>query len=412
MRISTMQQFNTGVRSILNNQESTTRTQEQISTGRRVLTPADDPIASTRILQLQQDISLRAQYQENVTAARNRLNLEEAILGSVTDNIQRVRELTVQAGNGSQTFDDRNAIASEIEERLKAIVDLMNTKDASNTYIFAGFKGETIPFVERPGGGVIYYGDDGERSLEIGSSTVVQTNDTGKNIFVDINSAENTFFTRDGDNNLGTAYISNGFTTDQAEFDSFYPEDMMIVFEPEGAISPSGPNYSIRQVSDGRPIDGLSNIAYLPGVDIVVKGATFKVTGEAEPGDTFFVQSSEKQSITDTIASLNEGLRGLQDNPLDAASLTDLIDRTLQNLDAAITSVSEVRSEIGARLNTVDNIDNLHQDVDLVSKDILSQLQDVDFAEAVSRLSLESFLLEASQQSFAQINRLSLFNQL
>ena len=52
MRISTMQQFNTGLRSILNNQEGTLKTQQQISTGRRVLTPADDPIASTRILQL------------------------------------------------------------------------------------------------------------------------------------------------------------------------------------------------------------------------------------------------------------------------------------------------------------------------------------------------------------------------
>lgn len=412
MRISTMQQFNTGVRSILNNQESTTRTQEQISTGRRVLTPADDPIASTRILQLQQDISLREQYQKNVTAARNRQNLEEAILTSVTDNIQRVRELTVQAGNGSQTFDDRTAIAAEIDQRLKAIVDLMNTKDASNTYIFAGFKGETLPFETRPGGGVIFQGDDGERSLEIGSSTSVQTNDSGKKIFVDIDSANNTFFTRDGTDNAGTAFISNGFTTDQAEFDTFYPEDMIIVFNPESAVSPPGPNYTIRQKSDNRPIDGFSFQTYAPGAEIVVKGANFKITGEPEPGDTFLLQSSEKQSITDTVASLNEGLRSLQDTPIDAASLEELIEDTISNLDSALTSVSEIRSEIGARLNTIDNIDNLHQDVDLVSKDILSQLQDVDFAEAVSRLSLESFLLEASQQSFAQINRLSLFNQL
>ena len=412
MRISTMQQFNTGVRSILNNQESTTRTQEQISTGRRVLTPADDPIASTRILQLQQDISLREQYQKNVTAARNRQNLEEAILTSVTDNIQRVRELTVQAGNGSQTFDDRTAIAAEIDQRLKAIIDLMNTKDASNTYIFAGFKGETLPFETRPGGGVIFQGDDGERSLEIGSSTSVQTNDSGKKIFVDIDSANNNFFTRDGADNAGTAFISNGFTTDQAEFDTFYPEDMIIVFNPESAVSPPGPNYTIRQKSDNRPIDGFSFQTYAPGTEIVVKGANFKITGEPEPGDTFLLQSSEKQSITDTVASLNEGLRSLQDTPIDAASLEELIEDTISNLDSALTSVSEIRSEIGARLNTIDNIDNLHQDVDLVSKDILSQLQDVDFAEAVSRLSLESFLLEASQQSFAQINRLSLFNQL
>lgn len=412
MRISTMQQFNSGVRSILNNQESTTRTQEQISTGRRVLTPADDPIASTRILQLQQDISLREQYQKNVTASRNRLNLEESILKSVTENIQRVRELTVNAGNGSQTFDDRNAIAAEIEKRLEAIVDLMNTKDASNTYIFAGFKGETVPFQNRLGGGVTYFGDDGERFLEIGSSTVVQTNDTGKNIFVDIPSSNNNFYTMDSPRNIGDGFISNGFVSDQENYDAFYPEDMEIVFNPEGAITPPGPNYSVRQKSDGRPINGLTLQSYSPGTELVVNGATFKVTGFPEPGDSFFVMSSPNQSLTDTISSLNEGLRSLQDNPADAASLTDLIESTLSNLDSAITSVSETQSEIGARLNTIDNIDNLHQDVDLVSKNVLSQLQDVDFAEAVSRLSLESFLLEASQQSFAQINRLSLFNQL
>jgi flagellar hook-associated protein 3 FlgL len=412
MRISTMQQFNTGLRSILNNQEGTLKTQQQISTGRRVLTPADDPIASTRILQLQQDISLREQYQKNVDGAMNRLNLEDSILEGVTDNISRIRELTVNAGNGSMTLEDRRSIASEIEQRLFALQDLMNTKDASNTYIFAGFKGETLPFEQRPGGGVVYQGDDGERSLEISNSTSVQTNDTGKAIFVDIDSAKNTFYTRDNEQNLGTGFITNGFVTDQEAYDEFYPEDMVIQFNPEGFVSPPGPNYSVLSKSDNRPIEGLSGVAYSPGTELVVKGVSFKVAGEPDAGDSFFITSSEKQSITDTVSSLLEGLRSLGDNPDDSASLDELLETTLLNLDSAQSSVSEVRSEIGGRLNTVENIDNLHQDVDLVSKEVLSNLQDVDFAEAVSRLSLQSFLLEAAQQSFTQINRLSLFNTL
>jgi flagellar hook-associated protein 3 FlgL len=412
MRISTMQQFNTGLRSILNNQEGTLKTQQQISTGRRVLTPADDPIASTRILQLQQDISLREQYQKNVDGAMNRLNLEDSILEGVTDNIGRIRELTVKAGNGSMTLEDRRSIASEVEQRLFALQDLMNTKDASNTYIFAGFKGETLPFEQRPGGGVVYQGDDGERSLEISNSTSVQTNDTGKAIFVDIDSAKNTFYTRDNEQNLGTGFITNGFVTDQEAYDEFYPEDMVIQFNPEGFVSPPGPNYSVLSKSDNRPIEGLSGVAYSPGTELVVKGVSFKVAGEPDAGDSFFITSSEKQSITDTVSSLLEGLRSLGDNPDDSASLDELLETTLLNLDSAQSSVSEVRSEIGGRLNTVDNIDNLHQDVDLVSKEVLSNLQDVDFAEAVSRLSLQSFLLEAAQQSFTQINRLSLFNTL
>ena len=412
MRISTMQQFNSGVRSILGNQESTTKTQQQISTGRRVLTPADDPIASTRILQLQQDISLRNQYEENITAARNRQNLEESVLKNVNDNIAKIRELTVRAGDGSLTTDDRTYIAFEIEERLDALVDSMNTKDASNTYIFAGFKGETIPFQERPGGGYTYEGDDGERNLEISNSTNVQTNDSGKSLFVDVGSIKNSFFTEENSRNLGDAFISNGFVGDQEAYDAFYPEDMVIRFNPEGYVSPPAPNYSVVTRSENRPVNGLDGQAFVPGTEIVVEGANFKIAGNPEPGDTFFLRSSRTQSITDTVAGLIEGLKSLQDNPVDSASLTDLLSTTLSNLDFAQTSVSEVQSEIGGRLNTIDNIDNLHQDVDLVSQEILSQLQDVDFAEAVSRLSMETFLLEAAQQSFAQINRLSLFNHL
>ena len=412
MRISTMQQFNSGVRSILSNQESTTKTQQQISTGRRVLTPADDPIASTRILQLQQDISLRNQYEENVTAAQNRQNLEEAILSSVEENITAIRTLTVNAGDGSLTTEDRTYLAFEMEERLDALVDLMNTKDASNTYIFAGFKGETLPFQERAGGGYTYEGDDGERNLEISNSTSVQTNDSGKNLFVDIDSIKNAFFTHGNERNLGDGFISNGFVSDQEAYDAFYPEDMVVRFNPDGYVTPPGPNYSVVTRSEDRPINGLDGVPFSSGTELVVEGANFKIGGNPEPGDTFFVRSSPKQSLTDTISGLIEGLKGLQDNPIDNASLTDLLATSLSNLDFAQTSVSEVRSEIGGRLNTIENIENLHQDVDLVSKEILSGLQDVDFAEAVSRLSMESFLLEAAQQSFAQINRLSLFNQL
>jgi flagellar hook-associated protein 3 FlgL len=71
-----------------------------------------------------------------------------------------------------------------------------------------------------------------------------------------------------------------------------------------------------------------------------------------------------------------------------------------------------VRSQLGARLNVVENARSLSADVKLVSQEVLSELSDVDFAEAVSRLSLQTFLLEAAQQSYTTISRLSLFNQL
>jgi flagellar hook-associated protein 3 FlgL len=412
MRLSTLQSFNKGLNSILDNQSQVNKTQQQVSTGRRVLTPADDPIAATKILQLQQDQALRDQFGKNMTGAQGRLSLEEAQLSGITDNLTRLKELTVKAGDGSQTITDRQAIASEIRQLLGSTVDLMNSKDAGGEYLFGGFKGGTEPFQKNESGRYDYAGDEGQRFLSIASSTTVATGDNGKNLFVDVKAADNSFTTVVSPLNQGTAIVNPGFIVDEEAYAEFYPEDLVITFNADTAITPPGSNYTIRQASDGRVVEGMEGIGYSEGTEIIVAGIAMKISGAPEPGDEFIANSSEKQSITDTIYRLMDGLNNLEDNPDDSATLNNLLADTLNNLDFAQSSISQVRSEVGARLNVIENTESLAADVDIVSKTVLSKLSDVDFAEAVSRLSLQSFLLEAAQQSYAKIQTLSLFNKL
>ncbi|MFT4765146.1 MAG: flagellar hook-associated protein 3 FlgL [Oleispira sp.] len=412
MRLSTLQSYNKGLNSILDNQAQVNKTQQQVSTGRRVLTPADDPIAATKILQLQQDQALRDQFGKNMTGAEGRLSLEETQLSGITDNLTRLKELTVKAGDGSQTITDRQAIAAEITQLLGSTVDLMNSKDAGGEYLFGGFKGGTEPFQKNESGRYDYAGDEGQRFLSIASSTTVATGDNGKNLFVDVKAADNSFTTVVSPLNQGTAIVNPGFVVDEEAYAEFYPEDLVITFNADTAISPPGPNYTIRQASDGRVVEGMASQAYESGGSIVVAGLVVKISGEPEPGDEFLANSSEKQSITDTIYRLMDGLNNLEDNPEDSATLNNLLEDTLNNLAFAQSSISQVRSEVGARLNVIQNTASLAADVDIVSKTVLSKLSDVDFAEAVSRLSLQSFLLETAQQSYAKIQNLSLFNQI
>lgn len=412
MRVSTLQSFNKGLNSILDNQSQVNKTQQQVSTGRRVLTPADDPIAATKILQLQQEQALREQYDKNMTGAEGRLNLEETQLAGITDYLIRIKELTVKAGDGSQTITDRQAIAAEVRELLGSTVDLMNAKDAGGEYLFGGFKGATLPFQVNDTGRYDYAGDEGQRFLSIGASTTVATGDNGKSIFVDIEAADNTFNTHVSPLNQGTGIVNPGFVINEEDYADFYPEDLIITFNPESAVSPASANFTVRQASDGRIVEGLKDQPYVGGEEIVVAGIGIKISGQPEPGDEFLVNSSEKQSLTDTIFRLMDGLENLQDNPTDAATLDNLLEDTLNNITFAQSSISEVRSQVGARLNVVENTRSLAADVELVSKEVLSELSDVDFAEAVSRLSLQSFLLETAQQSYAKIQNLSLFNQL
>jgi flagellar hook-associated protein 3 FlgL len=412
MRISTLQSFNKGLDSILDNQIQVNKTQQQVSTGKRILTPSDDPIAATKILQLQQDAALREQFGKNMTGAEGRLTLEETQLAGITDNLTRLKELTINAGGGSQTITDRQAIASEVRQILESTVDLMNGKDAGGEYLFGGFKGGTEPFQKNESGRYDYAGDEGQRFISIASSTTVATGDSGKDLFVDVKSTDNSFTTQLNPLNQGTGIVSPGFVVDEEAYAEFYPEDLVITFNADSAISPPGSNYTIRQASDGRVVEGMEAKEYSKGTEITVAGIAIKINGAPEPGDEFLANSSEKQSITDTIYRLVDGLTTLEDNPSDSAILGNLIEDTLNNLAFAQSSISQGRSEVGARLNVIENTASLAADIDLVSKTVLSALSDVDFAEAVSRLSLQTFLLEAAQQSYAKIQNLSLFNQL
>lgn len=412
MRIATIQSYTQGLNSILRAQDAVNTTQLQVSSGKRVLTPSDDPIASTKILQLEQDIAQRDRYDVNMTLAENRLSLEEATLSSVSDILIRVKELTVAAGAGSLTQEDRQAIAAEVEELEESLADLFNTQDPSGDFIFSGFKGKTEPFQKQDNGRYEYHGDEGQRYLDIANSVRIATGDTGKDLFVDVAAAKNTFTATINPLNNGSTQVNPGFVMDEEAYGEFYPDDLVLTFNPEFAISPPGPNYTIRRASDDRVVEGLANVAYVSGTDIRAAGTQFNVAGEPESGDEVMIQSTPKQSITDTLFRLREGLNTLQDNESDSETLEVLIEDTLVNLTNAQSSVSEVRSHLGARLNIIENTRDMSADMKLVSQEILSELEDIDFAEAVSRLSLQTFVLEAAQQSYTSISRLSLINQL
>ena len=194
IRISSQQIFSGGINRLQELNAGLNNTQQQISTGQRVNKPSDDPVAAARILKLDQELSRVETYQRNVNLADNRLQQEESALESSVDVIQRVRELTVQAGNGSLSANDRRSIASELKERLGQLANIANTRDASGEYIFSGFQGNTQPFAQNVSGDWVYQGDQGQRMLEIDDGVTVPISDHGRGIFVDVPASEPTFF--------------------------------------------------------------------------------------------------------------------------------------------------------------------------------------------------------------------------
>lgn len=206
MRVSTSQMQFESINAMLDQQAKLSKTQLQLSSGRRILTPSDDPSGSKQILDLGQAIAVTQQYGRNADAAEARLNLEETQISSGVDLLQRARELTVQALNGTATADQRQAAALEIRQLQEQMVTLSNSKDANGEYLFAGYQTDTEPFTAS-GGSVVYNGDQGQKTLQIGDSRRIATGDSGSAVFMKIpGTAESVFSTLD---KLATELESN-----------------------------------------------------------------------------------------------------------------------------------------------------------------------------------------------------------
>ncbi|MGK0441335.1 MAG: flagellar hook-associated protein 3 FlgL [Pseudohongiellaceae bacterium] len=397
MRLSYLQGFNQSLNSMLRIQEQSFETQNQISTGKRITTPADDPVGAAKIIQLDQEQSQLEQFQKNIDFSESRLQIEEVRLSSFNDLLIRVKELTLQASNGTVAFQERQSLAAELDTRLDELVSLANSQDANGEYIFSGFQGGTIPFVQNSAGNYIYQGDEGQRKVTVANGTTVPVSDSGRDIFENIQSADNTFFTN---TTSAGAVVTSETVTNQATYDASYPLDYVINFTGAATFD----------VNDENGVPILVAQAYTSGSPITFNGAEVTITGVPAIGDDFFVESSEKQSIMTSLSNLIDGLRTFTDSPADRVLLEQLTSGSLDNFAFAEENLATVWAEVGARLNTVESVRSLHDGISVLNEELLSDIRDLDYAEAISRLSLESFILEASQQTFSRVSSLSLFN--
>jgi flagellar hook-associated protein 3 FlgL len=395
MRVSTASNFLTGLRAMQNLQSALDQTQRQISSGRRLLTPSDDPIASGRALDLRESLSRLTQFDRNAGIAENRLALEESTLTSANDVLQRVRELALQGNNDTQSDETRALIAIEIRDRLDFLVQIANQKDGSGNYLFSGNLSDVAP-VSRSGSTFTYNGDQGQRLIQIGEGRQVADGDPGSDIFFMVRAGNGVFTTRATATNTGTGIVGTSSVLDPTAWDQ---DSYSVQF-----IDPA--NFEVRD-SGGVLV---SSGAYQAGDRIAFRGIEFSLSGQPAAGDEFTVTAAPYQDMFTSIERLASALEQPVDDDVSRAQLTNRINGGLTDLDEAIGSVLNVRTRIGSRLSAIESQIDSNGAMALTQQETLSGLEDLDYAEALSRLSLGMTTLEAAQQSFVRTQQLSLFN--
>jgi len=355
MRISTATIRETGVKNIMFRQIEMNRSQEEMASGLKLLKPSDDPAAMASVLDFKASIDLNNRYQDNISAVQLRLNNEETALDSASNILYRVRELTVTGLNATYNGSDQDAIGREIHEMTMALMDVANTKDDKGEYLFAGSRAEVKPFDFDPESSpltVSYRGDKYQRKIQVGADILMSANHNGFSVFENVPSVD-------------TAAVATTATT-AAE---------------TGELSGVAPAEPVADEEASAPSDGTT-------------------ASESTPAPV--------RSIFNTLLRLRDAFTG----SLEESEAHRIITAGLQDLDAGLKSLSDARVEVGARLSTLDQQHNILEKFNLDSQQNLSDLQDADYAEVISRFNLHQTALQASQQAYVKVQGLSLFNYL
>eukprot|EP01155_Anaeramoeba_flamelloides_P017879 Anaeramoba_flamelloidesa568531_6.p1 GENE.a568531_6~~a568531_6.p1 ORF type:complete len:357 (-),score=62.70 a568531_6:42-1112(-) len=351
MRISTAQVFLSNLDNLARTNNDLFKTQQQLSTGKKVLQPSDDPLAAAQIIKLKKEVARNDQFQGNIDVSRRRLELEEISLDQINNINIRLREISIQAGNGVLSAADRESLATEVDEMTQQMLGLMNTKDAQGEYLFAGFKGDSPAYAyDEDSRQYEYQGDSGQRYIQIGPDNRIASTDSGQKLFEQIEGPEQAVVSNNPDGVLSGVNIS-----DRALFeDKVADADLPLSFAVDSTTSPETIVVTNRDGDElfnnsADPSDPTNQLEDVLGMSIVLNPTT--------PAGSYTAEvdlRAEKTNPLNVALNLSEGLRNLDlSDPEQKEKFGTLIADTLDTLKQAEESNIRARTSLGARINAL-----------------------------------------------------------
>jgi flagellar hook-associated protein 3 FlgL len=402
-RISSNTLYESTVAQLLRRQSELVDTQSQISSGRRVNTAADDPLAAGAALAIDRSLAELERFDLNANVLANRLNLQESNLAEAGESLQRIRELTIQAANAPLSASDRASIARELRQIRDGLLGIANGADAAGRYLFGGTQDDRPPFVDAAAG-VTYVGDQTQRRIEVAPSLALQDAEPGSEVWMRVPTGDGRVRASALATNVGTGLLGTFGVVDGALWAAGGSVGYRIAF-----TSPTA--YEI-QDAGGAPLVPAQTGTFAPGDTITFEGLQLRLNGDPATGDVFVVEPAAPQDIFATIDALATALQTPATTVTERVRQQNAIFVGLSNISAAQDHFVDKRAAGGARLSGVDEAQALREATSVTLKSTLSDLRDVNVAEAASRLAQQSTALDAAQLSFQRISSLSLFNYL
>lgn len=406
MRISTNQLYQTGLNALNRQQAELLHTYQQISSGRRMVTPADDPLGAAQLINVSQAKSLNERLAANRNVALQNLSIEESVLNNVTLRFQDIKTRIVEASTGTLSDADRQTLAQVVENLRDNMLALANSTDGNGQYLFSGHQGDRAPYAVNPDGSITWQGDQQKRLIQIDQTRQVSTSDDGYTLFNTAPAGSRAYFTSGDPANTGTGEISTPVIVDPAG--PYIGHDYQIEFV--------GTDYQISVYDkSGTLVDGPTPPAPMneSGQIDLPGGMRVTIAGTPQDGDRFGLTFAQGEDINvfDTLDKLAKALRTpVEGDQVNIANLRNILIEAGQKIDENYNATVTVRASLGARINEIEALDYAGEQRGLSYETEMSRLSSLDLYEATMKLNLHKAGLEAASLAFQQIQRLSLFS--
>lgn len=421
MRISTTQIYGATIAAINDQQSQMAQLQQQISTGKGLLTPSDDPVGAAQAVQLTMSSSTLTQYQSNQKSATSALQAEDGTLQSVQSLTASVQQLLVKAGDASLNDSQRTQLAQELQSYRDQLMTLANSTDGQGNYLFSGFQVNTPPFANAPSGvGAVYNGDAGQRTMQVADTRTIPVADTGSAVFMSVTPGASVAVSSAASTNTGSGVVGAVATNNGA--DPTNAHKWLITFQVSGTATTPGSTagltitYTTQDLQGGTP-PGTPAAAsqpqpYTQGAAITVGGQSVTISGIPANGDSFNVTPAA-QSGTNVFATLDETIAALKVSTAgnsNNAALTNALTTANAKVQNFSDNVLAVRASVGGREQELTALGTVAQTTSMQYQTQLSSITSVDWASAVSQFKLAQTVLQGAEQAFTISQNLSLFS--
>jgi flagellar hook-associated protein 3 FlgL len=393
MRIATANTYDNALEQLYKRQSDLSQQQEKIGTGQRVNRPSDDPVAAAQAERVMTRLARIDVDQRALESQRAALATAESALGEATTLVQGSRDLVISALNAGYSPRDRATIANQIASLRDQLFALSNRTDGNGIALFGGLGSSGAPFADTTPG-VSFQATAGQRAA---TATALPGAMDGQAIWMDVPTGNGVFKVSLGDTNTGTAWSDAGsVVTPSAQTGNSYSVTFSVV---NGVTT-----YDVVDTTAATTVSTAQ--PYKEGTPILFDGLSIVVNGAPANGDTISVAPSVQTNVfkvlDDAIASISNAPGGNK--------LTQTVNLALVEIDAALARMQSARGQAGEWLNRADAITNTQGARALSLEGDRSRAVDLDMAKGISDFNRFQTGYQAALQSYAQIQKLTLFN--